>query len=322
MKKLAISIFITITIILTGCQHAQTSDDTLIGIAWVSNTDSEFYKNVTAALDELEVDYVMLSQVISEDLSYEEGTLAPLCIDEEGHLSKEAADIVKKRDYSKTNLEDVMKEIDGVIFTGGEDISPTLYAEPEEWHGIEEERDYNPTRDVSDYLLMSYLIEEDIPMLALCRGMQLLGVVTGSKTIQDIPTFFASSGVEYDYTHRNTLSSPDSYRDYASHDVMVTDRSSLLYSIVESDVIEGVPSWHHQAIRSTGDGVKITGVTGTHGQNMIEAIEVEGKRFILGIQFHPEAAIVKNLEGAENAADYMDDEVARLFFTSFVAQLQ
>ena len=208
-----------------------------------------------------------------------------------------------------------------VLFTGGEDISSTLFYDPEPWHGIVAEIDYNAERDVSDYLTMSYCLDNDIPVMGFCRGMQMLGVISGAELIQDIPAHFAGLGVEYDDTHRNPKATPESYRDYAPHDVEVAE-GSRLHDIVGGTTLTGCPSWHHQAIGNVDNTrLIVTGTTDTNGVTMIEAVERTDKTFAVGLQFHPEAALVKHLDGAENQADYMDYDTALAFFRAIVEAL-
>ena len=69
--------------------------------------------------------------------------------------------------------------------------------------GIEKDSDYSAERDVSDYLLFSYCLEKNIPILAICRGMQMLSIVSGAEIVQDIPRWFAEEGAEYCYQHRD-----------------------------------------------------------------------------------------------------------------------
>ena len=208
-----------------------------------------------------------------------------------------------------------------VLFTGGEDISSTLFFEPEPWHGIVAEIDYNAERDVSDYLTMSYCLDNDIPVMGFCRGMQMLGVISGAEMIQDIPAWFAELGVEYDYTHRNQKAAPEAYRDYAAHDVEVAE-GSLLYDIAGTATLAGCPSWHHQAIGNVDNTrLTVTGTTDTNGVTMIEAVERTDKTFAVGLQFYPEAALVKHLDGAENRTDYMDYDTALAFFRAIVEAL-
>lgn len=323
-RNLKITTFVLCAVISTGFTNVYAEENTSadsskqIGISWRADTDSEFYTNITETLDEMGIDYVMLDEVTLNTVSYEDKDLSRQYIDENDYLNQETADLVKNVDYKDTNVEKVLDGIDGIIFTGGEDISPTLYKEPEDWHGIEEEKDYNATRDVNDYILMKYCIDNDIPVMGFCRGMQMLGVVSGATVIQDIPVYFEEQNIEYDFTHRNNKETPDSYRDYAPHDVTVTDKDSILYQIVGDTVVKSVPSWHHQALLSVDNcNLKVTGVTNTCGIDMMEAIERTDKTFIAGFQFHPEASVVKHLKNASNADDFISKEDAEKFFAVF-----
>ena len=326
-----ITLLIALMLVLTGCSKAvsltpvgsQSDENVTVGIAWRADTDSEFFTNIAATLEHMNINYVMLPQVICDEIPYENGLAASVCIAPNDYLEQEYADIVKTTEYKNTNLDEVTDNIDGVIFTGGEDVSPTLYKEPQEWHGIEEERDYNATRDVKDYLLMRYCIDNDIPAIGFCRGMQMLGIVSGATVIQDIPVYYAEQETEYDFIHRNNKKTPESYRDYAPHDVTVIEKDSLLYQIVGKTTLDDVPSWHHQALLNVDNcNLKVTGVTNTGGIDMIEAIERSDKAFIVGMQFHPEAAIVKHMNNTANAGDYMSEETAREFFEYFLQVLQ
>ena len=300
------------------CGMAESRPDILIGIAWGANPDSKVYPYVTETLDDMNIAYVRLDQVMLDTIPYAGTQVSDECTAKEGYLLEEYADKVKANTFEKSNVAYVLENIDGVIFMGGEDISPTLYKNPEAWHGIEEEIDYNAARDISDYILASYCIEQDIPVLGICRGAQVLGVCSGAAMIQDIPTWFDDQGIQYDNTHRNVKATPDSPRDFASHTVEITDKNSFLYDIVGDTVLEGAPSWHHQNILSVdGTNLKVVGVTKTCGLDMIEAVQRTDKSFILGIQFHPEAAVAKNIHGEENASAYMSKEQAEEFFARF-----
>lgn len=307
---------------LPGYGMAENDPDILIGIAWRADLDSEFYTNVTTTLEYMNIDYVLLDQVTLDTIPYDGIKVSDECTAKEGYLLQEYADKVKTDSFDESNVASVVEKVDGIIITGGEDISPTLYQIPEEWHGIEEEIDYNAARDVNDYLLTSYCIDRDIPLLGICRGMQMIGVCSGATVIQDIPTWFDEQGVQYDNTHRNVKATPDSYRDYATHTVEITSKNSILYDIVGDIVCEGAPSWHHQNILSIdGTELEVIGVTKTCGQETIEAVQRADDSFILGIQFHPEAAIAKNIHGAENASEFMSLEQAEDFFTMFYAAM-
>ncbi len=291
-----------------------------VGIAWRADTDSEFFTNICRAVEEAGGTWVMLDQVRSADLTYDEDGKLTEGVDENGALDPEAAKYIRCNDWHGSNAPEAVGDLDLVLFTGGEDISSSLYYDPQPWHGIEEEKDYNAERDVSDYLTMKYCLDNDIPLAGFCRGMQMLTVVSGGEFIQDIPTWFEEQSLEYHYEHRNQKETPDSYRDYAPHDVQI-ETDSLLYDIVQTDVLTGCPSWHHQAVLNVdGTRLRVTGYTETEGIRMIEAVERTDKTFALGVQFHPEAALVKNLDNADNLGDFMDYDTAVQFFRYLIEE--
>jgi putative glutamine amidotransferase len=303
-----------------GAESLQIPRKPVIGIAWRSDTDSEFFTNITRAIESAGGTWMMLEQVQSADLEYDsEGRLTE-GVTALGSLNEAAAKYVRVYTWHDSNAEAATQNVSIVIFTGGEDISPSLYFSPETWHGITEEIDYCAERDVSDYLTMTYCLDHDIPVMGFCRGMQMLSVVSGAETIQDVPAYFSELGVPYSYEHRNQKATPDSYRDYAPHDVQVAT-DSFLYEMAGSNVLTGCPSWHHQAIKNVDNTrLVITGITETNGVQMIEAVERTDKTFAVGLQFHPEAALVKHLENAENRNDFMDYETALSIFQWIVQE--
>jgi putative glutamine amidotransferase len=253
-----------------------------------------------------------------EDLEYDRDNVLRNASDEQGALTAEIAELLKNDGYIKSNAADIVGDVDAVIFTGGEDISSQLYAIPEPWHGIEEEIDYNATRDSNDFMLMDYCLDNNIPVLGICRGVQMLAIVSGAKMIQDIPTFMSELGVVYSYEHRNVKGTPDSYRDYAPHDVNIKE-GSLAHKFSGETLIQGVPSWHHQAIVSTeGTNLEVTGTLNVNGVEMIEIVERTDKDFAVGIQYHPEAVIDKSMDCQTNASDYMSYEDALEVFTYLI----
>ena len=286
----------------------------VIGIAWRGDTDSEFFTNICKAVEAAGASWVMLDQVQSADLDYDTDGRFTQGVTALGSLDKATAKRVRVNTWHDSNAGSAVGTVSTVLFTGGEDVSPTLYYDPELWHGNVAEIDYNAERDVSDYLTMTYCLDHDIPLMGFCRGMQMLSVVSGGEAIQDVPAYFAELGIDYNYEHRNQKATPDTYRDYAAHDVRVVP-DSYLYDIAGTDTLKGCPSWHHQAIKSVDDTrLAVTGYTETNGIQMIEAIERTDKTFAVGLQFHPEAAIVKHLENVENRDDYMDYDTALSIF--------
>ena len=285
-----------------------------IGIMWRPDQTSESFVYTLRAVEAAGGTPVKLDPVRSFDLEYGEDGRLKEGVDGNGILTTDAADIVKTGTWHNSNVEDVLKGMDFIIFPGGEDVCPSLYREPQEWHGIEEERYYSAERDVSDYIAMSYCLDNDIPFLGICRGMQVLAVVSGASMIQDIPTYFADMGIEYHNGHRNPAPYPGGYRDYAPHDVTLTGDSVIL-GIMGTGQLSGCPSWHHQGVRSIeGTALKVTGYTETDGMMMIEGLERTDKTCAFGIQYHPEAAVAKYLDDAPNKTDYMDYDAALAVF--------
>lgn len=278
----------------------------VVGIAWRGDPDSEFYTNAEAAIKQTGAVPVMLKQASVPYVPYDGVNVASDAIDENDVLKEFYGAKVKRDTYKYTDMAAIMEGIDAVVFTGGEDIAPTLYEKPVPWHGIGDEKDYNAARDISDYLTMAYCLDNDIPFLGLCRGSQMLAVISGAKVIQDIPEYYESMGKEYDFIHRNNKLTPDSYRDYSTHPVSIVDKNSIMYRIVGNDVLNGCPSWHHQAADiSPCKYLKMTSATYSNGIAITESSERTDKSFAVGLQYHPEAAIVKHLNNAANKDNYM-----------------
>ena len=299
-------------------------DELKIAIAWRADASNEFCTNVVKAFAELGIEIVMLDQLKAPYIQYEGDNVAATCIDSEGvgYLSEEYGSKVKTHTYEGSNVAKIMQGVDAVIFTGGEDISPTLLATPQDWHHIEAEIDYNAARDVSDFLTMSYCLDKDIPLMGFCRGAQMLGVVSGATIIQDIPTWFVGQGLDYNYEHRREKGEGETYRDYVPHTVTLVEGSRLA-EFYGTTTLTNCPSWHHQAILSTeGTPLQVTATATVSGVEMVEGIERVDKTCAIAVQFHPEAAVVKHLGEAinnDNAEQFMSYDEGMKIFRSFVA---
>lgn len=284
-----------------------------IAVAW-NNTRSYSYESALRAAKELDANIIELGMLRSYYLEYDDEGMLTDSKDDNGMLTSEAAKIIKTYTRKNSDVEKAMKGIDAVIFPGGSDISPTLYRNEQPWHGIPEETDYCAERDVSDYILMSYCLDNDIPLLGICRGMQMLSVVSGADMIQDIEKYYADRGIDYSDVHRDR-----EMKDLVPHPVKIPDKNSLIYEIVGKDNLEGCPSWHHQAVWDVrGTELTVTAWTKTDGLPMIEAVEREDKTFCLGVQFHLEIAIRRALEKADSASKFMDYETAMKFFRALL----
>ncbi len=286
------------------CMSEATSAQNIVrvGMAWQPNEKA--YERVAWSIELAAGEAVILPQMRFEGFEYDNDVISSKYLDADDVLLQQYADQVKRYTYHGTDIDSLMQGIDAVVFLGGQDISSTLFREPQPWHGIAGDV-CNATRDVSEYLTMAYCLDHDIPVLCLCRGMQMLAVVSGAPLIQDLGTFYASQGVDYNHQHRS-VHDADGKRHYIPHDVLVTDHSSLLYSIVLSDKIKNVPSWHHQVVGSVeGTNLKVTGITPTQGYDVIEAIERKDKSFALGVQFHPEEAVRQHVTDTPSATSFM-----------------
>ena len=157
---------------------------------------------------------------------------------------------------------------DGFILSGGGDINPALYGEIP--HPKLEE--FHSTLDRSQWLLTQEILRADKPLLAVCRGVQLLNVVQGGSLWQDV------SAID----HPVMLHSQFSPRGDLFHPVDIA-QDSILHRLF-GDKLE-VNSFHHQCLKDPGKGLEITA---TAPDGIIEAVEMPDHRFVIGIQWHPE----------------------------------
>jgi len=141
---------------------------------------------------------------------------------------------------------------------------------------------------------MAYCLDHDIPILGFCRGSQMLGVVSGAAMIQDLPVWFASQNLDYNYEHRREKSEGETYCDYTPHDVNIASDSRLA-KMFGTTALTAVPSWHHQAILSVeGTPLCVTATTTVSGMEIVEGIEHKDKRCAVAVQFHPEVANIED----------------------------
>ena len=161
--------------------------------------------------------------------------------------------------------------IDGLILAGGADIDPTFYGHRAGPHTV----DTVPERDAFEIALTRAAIERDLPVLGICRGMQLINVALGGTLHQHLPDLLSHG------EHRRVLGSFDG----AEHDVQVTP-GSLAASVI-GEATHVIKSHHHQVVDRLGEGLVASATAPI--DELVEALELPGRRFVLGVQWHPEA---------------------------------
>ena len=177
------------------------------------------------------------------------------------------------------SLEVIWKQLDGLLLSGGGDVSPKFYGEEIQTELIA----MNPLRDKMEIWMARRALRDDVPLLAICRGMQVLNVAAGGTLYQDI-------AMEVSTARKHNFSLPDHTGDYLAH-VIQPSFDCLLDRVVRGGDIScplpplHVNSRHHQATKRIGNGL----IEVAHAPDgIIEAIESPNHRFILGIQWHPE----------------------------------
>jgi putative glutamine amidotransferase len=171
------------------------------------------------------------------------------------------------------SIETVLSLVDGLIFSGGADLDPALFGETElhpSTYSVDEERDTYELR------LIREALDRDLPTLCICRGIQVLAVAFGGTLYQDIP-----SQVPGALTHRQYLDgklAPE-----PTHAITATPGSLLERTYTQRTIPAN--SLHHQSVKDAGPSLV---VEGTAEDGIIEAVSVPGRRFILGLQWHPE----------------------------------
>ena len=166
-------------------------------------------------------------------------------------------------------LRQIVAQLDGIVFTGGEDFEPAYFGEDNH----EKLGEVNVTRDTYDLTLFKLATDRNIPTLGICRGLQLINVAMGGTLYQDLPAEKPS-----DINHRQEEAGT-----VPTHSVSVVD-GSVMHQILGEKEIQ-VNTFHHQAIEKLAPGLKIVGWS---NDSVPELIEAYPHRQILGTQFHPE----------------------------------
>ncbi len=161
--------------------------------------------------------------------------------------------------------------LDGLLLPGGEDLDPTHYGESRHQRCGPADLE----RDEVELTITRWAMDDRKPLLAICRGAQVLNVALGGSLYQDIQAL-APVAEKHDWK-------PDYPRDLLSHTVAVTPHTRLAHIVGAASV--PVNSLHHQAIRRVAPGLTVAACA---PDQIVEAVEAEGHPFAIGVQWHPE----------------------------------
>jgi putative glutamine amidotransferase len=180
------------------------------------------------------------------------------------------------------------ERLDGLVLTGGGDIDPSRLGEP----AHPKTSLVSPDRDALELELVDRAMRDDVPLFAICRGLQVVNVALGGTLHQHVPDVFGAA-VQH---------SQEDKRDVATHEVKLQLEGTRLGTILGASELR-VNSFHHQAVQRLGRDLKDVGWA---PDNVIEALEhADHDRFVVAVQWHPEELIGH-------------DRAARALFTAVV----
>jgi len=169
-------------------------------------------------------------------------------------------------------LPEALRSCDGVLLTGGPDVDPVEYGEHDRHPSVELDRE----RDEYELALARLAVARDVPLLAICRGAQVLNVAAGGTLVQDLPSAQPS-----DLPHQVAK------KDAEAHDVQIAPGTCLAV-LLAPELDHGrvaVNSRHHQSVKDPAPGFV---VSATAPDGVVEAIERPDAGFCVGVQWHPE----------------------------------
>jgi len=209
-----------------------------------------------------------------------EGKKDPLAL-YRGAIEENGGDVIafyQGKDESASSHK--LEEVDAVLIPGGIDVDPKYYAEPP--HEKLEKVDIE--LDELEFALLRHADARNLPVLGICRGEQIMNVHYGGSLIQDIPSQHeAEITVKHRYPKKSTARK--------EHLIRIVP-GTRLHAIFQKDEMT-VNTYHHQAVKRLGKGLI---VSARAEDGIVEAIEREGERFVVGVQFHPEKVRDKHPE--------------------------
>lgn len=183
-----------------------------------------------------------------------------------------------------------MARLDGLLLAGGVDVAPAEYGEfPHPNLGR-----VDALRDTTELTLARWALAADLPILGICRGIQMLNVAAGGSLYQDVPAQLPNAG-------RHAYKPSESPWEVPTHHVRVAETSRLAHELGAHSMM--VNSFHHQAVKQPATGL-IPVAWADDG--VVEGLEGPHQRFVIGVQWHPEGM-------------FLTDPIARRLFAAFVA---
>jgi putative glutamine amidotransferase len=161
-----------------------------------------------------------------------------------------------------------LRQVAGVLLMGGTDVNPSRYGQQP---GPEQEEPDDP-RDERELALLTAALADNLPIFAICRGMQILNVHCGGTLIHHLDTVSRHRQLPRDKSEN-------------AHPIQIVPRTRLA-QIAGPELLTMVNSRHHQAVDRVGDGLLVSATDPEDG--VVEAVELPGKRFVIGVQWHPE----------------------------------
>jgi putative glutamine amidotransferase len=197
--------------------------------------------------------------------------------------------VVLPTDMPENATRALYESVDGVLLPGGGDVDPKFYGA--EVHPATQKPDLS--RDELELNLVRWAVNDDLPLMGICRGNQVINVALGGTLVQDIP-----SEVETEIVH-DTANVPEG-RVLRVHSVRV-EPDSRLAGILQGSEFK-VNSLHHQSVECPAPGLTVTALS---PDEVVEALEMPNKRFVVSVQWHPEDM-------------YMDDGAMKRLFEAFI----